>query len=331
MPNFRLSEKEADDLSAFLLSKSKREVASRGPAGRVKQGEELFGSLGCRQCHVTKPDEAVRTPFFLLTDEPQRRGCLADRPSTAKATKSNAAIPDFLLDGQQRMQIERAWPSLRFQSAAEGSKRLMKAMHCQACHDRDGVKSTRMQVIVEESESGFPPEQLPALTWTGERLRQDWMESFIAGKVEKKPREWLKARMPAFPAYAQAIAAGIVAEHGLDGSPPPQTPVNDELAAAGKDLIAAGGLDCRQCHGLGDAKPTGDKQTLLAPGINFSMVKDRIQPEFYHRWMLDPPRYDTNTRMPKLAPDGKKTKVTKFFDGDAQKQFDAIWEYLKQP
>ena len=44
-----------------------------------------------------------------------------------------------------------------------------------------------------------------------------------------------------------------------------------------------------------------------------------------------PPRYDTNTRMPKLAPDGKKTKVTKFFDGDAQKQFDAIWEYLKQP
>jgi hypothetical protein len=207
----------------------------------------------------------------------------------------------------------------------------MKAMHCQACHDRDGVKSTRMQVIAEESDSGFAPEALPALTWTGERLQTNWMEDFIAGRVKAKPREWLKGRMPAFPAYARAIAHGIAAEHGLEPTHAELRNPNPELAAAGKELLGSAGLDCRQCHALGDAPPTGDKNTLLAPGVNFSLVKDRIQPDFYHRWMLDPPRYDTNTRMPKLAPDGKTTKVTRFFDGDARKQFDAIWEYLQAP
>jgi hypothetical protein len=152
----------------------------------------------------------------------------------------------------------------------------------------------------------------------------------VAGEIEEKPRQWLKARMPSYPAYARVLASGLAAEHGHDGSELDKRH-DASLAAAGRQLIESTGLDCRQCHGVGSVPPTGDRQTLLAPGVNFAMVRDRMRSDFYDRWMLDPPRFDLNTRMPKLAVDGKTTKVTRILDGDARKQFEAIWAFLQEP
>ena len=42
----------------------------------------------------------------------------------------------------------------------------------------------------------MPDAPIPPLTWFGEKLRTEWMASFIAGKVEYKPRTWLVGRMP---------------------------------------------------------------------------------------------------------------------------------------
>ncbi|HLQ44027.1 MAG TPA: hypothetical protein VK137_04800, partial [Planctomycetaceae bacterium] len=88
-------------------------------------------------------------------------------------------------------------------------------------------------------------------------------------------------------------------------------------------------LDCRQCHALGPLAPTGDKQTLLAPGIDFAQTRERIRFDFYRRFTLDPPRYDVTTRMPKLAVDGRTTKITHLLDGDARRQFEAVWNFLQ--
>ena len=97
------------------------------------------------------------------------------------------------------------------------------------------------------------------------------------------------------------------------------------------DVLAMqnGTLDCRQCHAIGQLPPTGDKQTLLAPGINFAIVKDRLRHDYYQRFTLDPPRFDLNSKMPKLAADGKTTKVTTILDGDARQQFDAVWHFIQ--
>lgn len=88
-------------------------------------------------------------------------------------------------------------------------------------------------------------------------------------------------------------------------------------------------LDCRQCHPIGSLPPTGDKNTLLAPGINFALTRERIRYDFYRRFTLDPPRYDVSTRMPKLAAEGRTTKVKDILDGDARQQFEAVWHYLQ--
>ncbi|HTN01285.1 MAG TPA: hypothetical protein VL132_05385, partial [Planctomycetaceae bacterium] len=107
-------------------------------------------------------------------------------------------------------------------------------------------------------------------------------------------------------------------------------PPKPDLVDLGRRLtLKDGGLDCRQCHGIGQLKPQGDSRTQIAPGINFAQVRERLQPEFYHRFVLDPPRYELATRMPKLAADGKTTKATAILDGDAKKQFEALWHYIQ--
>ena len=72
----------------------------------------------------------------------------------------------------------------------------------------------------------------------------------------------------------------------------------------------------------------GRRQNEACAGINFALIRERLRPEFYSRFVLDPPRWEISTRMPKLAADGKTTKVTKHFDGDAAKQIEAIWHYM---
>ena len=75
--------------------------------------------------------------------------------------------------------------------------------------------------------------------------------------------------------------------------------------------------------------PRGDKNTKIALGINFTYIRDRLRRDAYHRFMIDPPRYDINTKMIKLSENGLSTKITEYFDADAQQQFDAMWNYIQ--
>jgi hypothetical protein len=45
--------------------------------------------------------------------------------------------------------------------------------------------------------------------------------------------------------------------------------------------------------------------------------------------MLDPPRVDPITRMPKLTMEGNTTALRDVLDGDARRQFDAIWHFIQ--
>ena len=123
------------------------------------------------------------------------------------------------------------------------------------------------------------------------------------------------------------------AEHGVpDTAPlfgPPKRESKENLVETGRQLTLKENLDCRQCHAIGDLEPMGDEKTKLAPGTNFAHIRERLTHDYYLRFTLDPPRWDVSNRMPKLAADGRTTKVTTFYDGDAEKQFEAIWHYLQ--
>jgi len=326
MPDFKLSSEEAKALAKLLLGGT--QPASAKPlTGDATRGAKLYDAKGCTACHG-KPGEA-ESPLALrpaLSFRDLDKGCLADAVP--------ASAPRYLLTAAQRKALAAFLQTPGFASSPESlperSEVLLKRLNCAACHVRDSINSPRAELITEESESGLAPETLPQLTWTGEKLHESWVAKLLKGEISERPRPWLKARMPAFPAYAETLAAGIAAQHGvLDRVPMAPAPLHQGVEL-GSRLIQKDALDCRQCHALGNQPPTGDEKTLLAPGINFTMTKERMRYDFYRRWVLDPPRYDIGTRMPKLAADGKTTKVTQILEGDAARQFDAVWEYLQQ-
>ncbi|MEC7775604.1 MAG: hypothetical protein VYC32_05870, partial [Planctomycetota bacterium] len=62
----------------------------------------------------------------------------------------------------------------------------------------------------EDPEEKFSVVQArPPLTWTGEKLRPDWIKKQLAGTLAYELRPWLRSRMPRFPARAQGIAGGL--------------------------------------------------------------------------------------------------------------------------
>jgi mono/diheme cytochrome c family protein len=164
------------------------------------------------------------------------------------------------------------------------------------------------------------------LTWAGEKLRPEWSAAFVGGRIDYKPRPYLHARMPAFPARARLLAEGLSAEHGY----PPKSdayPAPDEsMAAVGQKLTgAAGGFSCVQCHAVGAAPPLAPFE---APAMNMANITERLRKDYYHRWMANPIRVDPATKMPAFGDAEGKSAIRDVYDGDATKQFEAVWQFL---
>jgi mono/diheme cytochrome c family protein len=321
MPDFKLTDAEAANLTAYVVDQAKGMLPA-AEDGDAARGEKRFAEVGCANCHVLKTGTTPKNASLRKFPASEAKGCLATEvaargsaPDYGFSKADNDALRAFLKSDATSMGRDRP---------IEFSQREVVALKCNACHRRDGATS-RMYAALEEE--GTLPEGLPVLTWTGEKLYPDWAAKLIRGEVDHRTRPWLKARMPAFPARAGGIALGLSQEHGFapkeNNAPPP----NAELAEVGKNLLPqVGGLNCIQCHGIGKQPPVAPFE---APGINLLDAAHRVRYDYYQRWMLDPPRVDLTTKMPKLAMDGKTTGIRDTFDGDARRQFDALWHYIQ--
>ena len=326
MPDFELSEIEAAALSEYIRSNSKGQLQSNYPAGDANRGGRLFAELGCQNCHSIG-DRFPLSPAKLPL-RPENFGCIA---STPEKNKSPSLI--FNLSPHEKRLvadfIKKDLPSLQHHNAIEASHRLYRRLRCNACHDRDEVVSRRRELIAEEG-SGRIPDTIPNLTWAGERFNAAWTEQLIGGELDYKPRPWQKSRMPSFPRYAQTLAHGMAAQHAVSPDEVADHSFDDQLATIGEKLTLSSGLDCRQCHAIGNMAPRGDEKTQISLGINFTHIRDRLRRRPYHRFMMDPARFDPNTKMIRFSANGKSTKLRTFFDADAKKQFEAIWHYIQE-
>jgi cytochrome c2 len=338
MPDFRLTDSEATALAAFIRSRKSPEL-SQGVQGDPAKGKQLFESSGCLNCHSMKLQNQSKAPSLAaVLKSDWTHGCMA------KDAQSRGAAPDYAFSDDQRASLlalaATDFLSLRQDAPAEFAQRQIKALNCLACHPRDkeddtwsGLKDTEVAQILKEfpknpaAQAEIMGDQVrPPLTWTGEKLRGQWMSRFIGGKIPYKPRPWLAARMPGFVARADLLSQGLSAEHGLPPIDPPHEKPNPALAAVGRKLAGkVGGFSCVQCHSVGDQKAFAPFE---APAINFMYVSDRLRREFYDRWVWNPQRVLPGTRMPSFADYEGKTALKDEFDGDAHKQFDAIWNYI---
>jgi len=330
MPDFHLTDDESKSLAAYLNenSKGRLQVVDR-KAGDRSLGQKLFTDLRCSNCHQVSAKTAVtaanvKSAFVKEAD----RGCLAEAPTLG------SKAPVFAWKEGRResllafVKAKAAGAAVRPEAAGGHVSRLITSLRCTACHARDATSASWPEIVAEEG-SGKMLDAVPQLTWVGEKLQGPWIEKMIKGEISHKPRPWIVARMPSFPAYASLIAHGLADEHGVpfaESLPVDLDPVQIEK---GRQLtLRDGGLDCRQCHAIGKDKPRGDAATQLALGINFVQTRDRLRPEFALRQLFDPPRYDIGSRMPRFAPDLRTTAVKQIEGGDARQQFEALKQFV---
>ena len=337
MPHFRLTDAEATQLTAYLITSSK-DIFPEGPKGDPTRGAQLLVSSGCLNCHAGLPPTTTPTLANTLKTG-WTKGCLAPDPAT------RGTAPDFGFTPAQlaslRALAHHGFDSLKQDPPNEFAERQIVAQRCTACHSRDGQSSVWSQLESEiaplqaasphEEGEGHPivTTALPALTWLGEKLHPAAMAELIAGQTKDRPRPWLFARMPGYPRpTADRLATGLTYDHGLSlTDPPPTAPAPPAPLTIGEKLLTEnGGFNCLQCHGLGDRPATA---VFEAPGPNLALTHQRIRRAYFDRWLLFPGRIDPDTKMPRFADDAGKTPLTDFFDGHAHSQFEAIWLYLQ--
>jgi mono/diheme cytochrome c family protein len=326
MPDFRLSEAEAEQLAAFIRQRSSWAPPGEQdvPAGDAVKGKSVFVDRGCIACHEAPGVEHSLPPPIPLDDASVQSGCLA------RTDQNRGKAPVFSLGGDDLDSLaaflslgRRAARSLEAPVPVEAAGELARRLRCVACHARDGDFSVLSEVILEEGVQGRPVAGIPSLTWAGEKLQRNWTARLLLGELDYRARGWLNSRMPSFPAYAQALATGLPREHGYEGDVRQQPEPDVELADVGEKLTQQfTGFYCTECHASGDRPPTS---AFDHRGIDFSYVTERLQYDYYHRWMHDPARIDPATKMPQFAKQPKPDTL----EGDAHRQFDAIWHYLK--
>ncbi|MEI9895208.1 MAG: c-type cytochrome [Chthoniobacter sp.] len=334
MPHFRLSDTEASQLTAYLITAASREF-SDAPPGDATRGAQLLATSGCLNCHANIPPTTTHSLAATL-ESGWTKGCLS--PDAAMRGKA----PDFGFTPPQCEALvafaASGFDSLKQDAPEEFAERQIKNLRCTACHPRDGQPSVWSQLDEEvvALQSAAPLEEgegkpifttaLPALTWFGEKLRPDYLATFIAGQEKNKPRQWIVARMPGFATPADGLAKGLPRQHGFGPTIAEPSP-DPEKVKIGETLVGEnGGFNCVQCHILGDRAATA---VFEAPGPNLAWAPSRLRKEYFLRWALAPTRIDPDTKMPKFADEEGRTPLTDFFHGQAADQFDAIWQYLR--
>jgi mono/diheme cytochrome c family protein len=320
MPNFGLSPTEANALANFLmLAPAEAAAAAPGTADDVRAGRARFAELGCANCHELRDPERAQTPPAAPLDQlDPTGGCLSGEAGP---------WPHYALGEEQRRDLAAALAGEPLQGEARIQQQLA-SRGCLACHARGDLDSLQARGELFDTHDptlGLEGRVPPPLTGVGAKLQPDWLENTIAHGQRERP--YLKTRMPGFgDAFGVQLAAAL-AEH--DELPPTEIaplPKDRKQAEAvikvGQQLAGDKGMGCIACHLF-----AGEQGGSMAGIDLLHSTGERLRPEWFKRFMLDPYAFKPGTLMPKFYPDGKSTRP-EIAEGDVDAQVDAMWHYL---
>jgi len=335
MPNFQMSDQEADSIAAFLRSESEgkeTDLSLDFPKGDAARGAAVAESLQCGTCHPGSPGGVPRSVSLegIFKLDWAEKGCVSHVD-----TRTDLPVPNLQeLERKALLEFSKLGSkSLGKSVSSEFAERQVEAKRCTACHSLDEEQSlldsvhmtTAGLVAHVEGINDRVDQSRPQLTFIGEMLYTSYIESILAGTAEPRPRPWLGTRMPAFKAYAKPLAEGLSRIHGVEPSGPLEVVTDKELVQIGESLVGDEGFGCTTCHGVGDQGATA---AFEVGANNFTQVSSRIREEYYYRWMDHPAGVVPGNKMPRYA-DGNESQRGDILDGDASKQYQAIWQWLQ--
>jgi mono/diheme cytochrome c family protein len=289
----------------------------------AQQGAELFVSLSCANCHQLGPKEKnpVGKPAKSLAELAGAGGCLDSKPA--------AGHPYYQLSAQQVTALTRALQSIKTKSLpqrtpAEQIHIKMAALNCYACHKRGdlgGVIRERDPYFTANSpDLGDEGRLPPPLTGVGDKLLPEAFTAILTKAAVARP--YMDARMPQFGAANLGKLAELITQHDLKQTPIPQVADDvKKLKNDGHKIVGKEGLTCISCHMFNRNKSLGIQ------AMDLTLVHDRIRPEWFHKYLQNPSEFRPGTRMPQAFVNGKST-LTTVLDGNADRQIQALWQFL---
>ncbi|MBA4066636.1 MAG: hypothetical protein C0501_23615 [Isosphaera sp.] len=288
---------------------------------KAAMGKELFASLGCASCHQVGKDPLtpLKAPELTKLVAAKPDGCLSETPGKGR--------PRYDLTAAQRTALSAALADPKPADPKAVIAHTTTALNCVACHARgdSNPDAGRAAYFVYEAVADLGDEGRlpPSLTGVGSKLTPaGFQAAMFAPAGTPKYRPYMATRMPNFgPANAGHLPelfakadAGFVASH---------TPAfNLAMLSDGRHLSGKNALACVNCHSWGGYRVQG------AEGLDLLDTVGRLQPAWFHAWLLDPNKIRRGTRMPTGWPEGKSPYPT-IQGGDTHKQIDAIWTHLQ--
>ncbi|MGC1340939.1 MAG: c-type cytochrome [Candidatus Binataceae bacterium] len=359
MPSLRLSDHEAEALTAFLMTHGKKqedpgvETALKDPEN-IKAGESLVRKYGCFGCHeVEGMDKESRIGVELTsfgtkhvdelffgdrTDIPQDWNAWTFHKLQAPriyATKDvEQLMPNFdfqdadidtlrvFLASRTDTKVPERYrdPGTQPQDNIVAGRELVNYYNCVGCHIIEN-RGGYIRRFYSEDEINFAP---PILNGEGLKVQPDWLFTFLQGPTPIRP--WLKIRMPTFH-FTNAEDDTVVNYFtSLSDVEVPFEYLNvnlipSDMLQAGEKLTTKDYFNCFSCHQQGDKKPEGPPSGW-APDL--AMAHERLNPQWILLWLKNPQAVQPGTKMPSFYPGGPDD----ILKGNEPEQIKALRDYI---
>jgi mono/diheme cytochrome c family protein len=363
MPSLRLTDAEAGDVTAYLLTLGARQPAPADLATQLRDpsavaaGEKLVRKYGCAGCHdipgmelesrigaelsqygnKTKEElffgdrtdlhEDWATFTFHKLKEP--RGYATKwieqvMPQFNLADEDIEALMVFLRGRTEAKTPEKYRYSHAFATTVVDGQRLVARYNCTGCHLIDG-RGGDIRRLYEKA----PNEAPPNLLGEGKKVQSDWLFNFLKAPTPIRP--WLSVRMPTFGLDDGETYTAVHYFQGLDEVGLPYVHLDPAAYAganvdAGRVLASPDYLSCFSCHVRGDIFPEGEKDSW-APDL--AMAATRLRPDWILEWLHDPQKLLPGTKMPSFYADPENPDgPPDILGGDDDAQMRALRDYV---
>ncbi len=285
---------------------------------KAEQGRALYTSMNCATCHEQK---LMLKPAPSLAALDTTRGCLAEKVASE--------VPDYHLNESQRAALrdglsELSAKTLAAPLPAQRVAHTMATFRCIACHTRDGVGGISPErnafFTANVDDLGDEGRLPPKLDGVGDKLRPEWLAKLLGEGVSVRP--YMNTRMPMFGAANVGHLAELFVALDRQATPLVNVPDKPEVQREeGRRLAGTNGLSCIACHRF-NRQPAHTMQVL-----DLTMTTERLNEDWFRRFLRDPNKFNVGTRMLPLWPGGR-TLIPAVLEGDTDRQHAALWTYL---
>ena len=341
MPSLRLSNRELDNVVAYLMSLQKATPNAAGESiGEVDvaEGETLVRTYGCFGCHEipgfeneSKVGADLGEFGAKLADELDfgdtvdvehswtgwTIGKVTD-PRRYQTRRIVSRMPVFQIDDEEAKALAvllksfqpEKYPLSYIHNRSEKSnridagRRLVKKYNCSGCHEIEGTGGDYRDVIIAHEGLGdMVAKQFapPPLKSQGARVYPDWLFEFL--KEPSEIRYGLKVRMPTFGLSDDEATTLVEYFSALDDEPFPYETLETPTRTTAELRVGKQIFDELQCISCHPSQGEIIPEGSDKAGRpDLSLAKERLKPDWLIDWMKDPQSFQPGTAMPQAWP-----------------------------